>query len=94
MYGMPTPNQYGQYGFAGGYTGFPAATPTSPGGTPAATGVSAAGDVAAGARVSQAAGGGDAQPAQAQWNADPSTFYSQSYWGGMLGITSSISTAN
>jgi len=96
MYGMPQPNQYGQYpGFAGGYGGFPAAA-ASPGGTAAPSAGAAAGAVASGgagggARAGGLPGQGQAGPdgqaaqAQAQWSADPSAFYSQSYWGGYYG---------
>ncbi|KAF8587361.1 RNA-binding domain-containing protein [Ramaria rubella] len=91
MYGMPQPNQYGQYpGFAGGYGGFPGAT--SPGGNAAPSPGSAAvagGAAAVGARTDGLAGQGQAgvgQGAQAaQWGTDPNAFYSQSYWGGYYG---------
>jgi nucleolysin TIA-1/TIAR len=79
MYGMPQPNTYGQYGFAGYPTGAPGAgSPGMPQATPGGGGLGLAG---AGQQ-----GGGDpntAQGAQQQWPAgtDPSAYYSN-YWGG------------
>ncbi|KAF8527853.1 hypothetical protein BU17DRAFT_73546 [Hysterangium stoloniferum] len=94
LYGMPQPNQYGQYpGFAAGYPGFPA-TATSPGGNaaPGTTGTvgappsAAAGTPRAGGLPGQVQPGTDGQgaPAQAQWS-DPNAFYTQTYWGGYYG---------
>lgn len=92
VYGMPQPNTYGQYGFAG-YGGFPnqgagaAGSPVS-----AAPGMPQPGAAGAGSNVGvgQAAGGADAaaaagQGGQGQWPAgDPNSYYSN-YWGGYYG---------
>ncbi|KAF8898508.1 hypothetical protein BD779DRAFT_1666345 [Infundibulicybe gibba] len=94
MYGMPQPANYGQYGFPG-YGGFPgqaagapgAAGPGSPGMPPPATAGAAGLGLGGGAQqpgadpnVAAAAG----QAGQAQWGADPNSYYSN-YWGGYYG---------
>jgi nucleolysin TIA-1/TIAR len=85
MYGMPQPNSFGQYGFAG-YGGFP-----TQGGTPAASSgmpqPAGAGAVGTGLGIAAGQPGADAaaaagQAGQAQWGgADPNSYYSN-YWGG------------
>jgi len=86
MYGMPQPNTFGQYAY-GGYGGFPnqaAGTPGAggAGGMPQPTGAGAGLGLAPGGQAPGADAGG--QAGQAQWAADPSSYYSN-YWGGYYG---------
>lgn len=86
MYGMPQPNTYGQYAFSG-YGGFPNQAGGTPGGgAPGAPGMpqAATGGGLGLAPGGQAPGadGAAGQAGQAQWAADPSSYYSN-YWGGV-----------
>lgn len=88
MYGMPQPNTFGQYAY-GGYGGFPNQAAGTPGaGAPGAGGMPqpAAGAAGLGLAPGGQAPGADAaaagQAGQAQWAADPSSYYSN-YWGGV-----------
>jgi len=81
MYGMPQPNTYGQYGFAG----YPAGTPGA--GSPGMPQAAPGGGLGLTGTGQQ--GGADpnaAQAGQQQWPAgtDPSAYYSN-YWGGYYG---------
>ena len=88
MYGMPQPNTYGQYGFAG-YGGFPNQAAGAGAGAPGATGMPQPAAAAAGLGLAGAGQQPGADPnaaagqaGQAQWaGADPSSYYSN-YWGG------------
>jgi len=89
MYGMPQPNQYGQYGF-GAYGAFPnqgAAAPGAAGagspGMPQPVGAAGTGlGISAGAQQPDPNAAAAGQVGQAQWGgADPSSYYSN-YWGG------------
>jgi len=88
MYGMPQPNTYGQYGF-GGYAGFPGQT-TGTTGTPGSPGMPQSATAAGGLGLTSSAQQPGADPAaagqagQAQWGADPNSYYSN-YWGGYYG---------
>lgn len=84
MYGMPQPNQYGQYPAFGAYAGFPPGTPAAANATAGtgAIGTTPAGAANAAPRPGQAQA--DGQTAQTAWPSDPNAFYTQSYWGGSL----------
>ncbi|KAJ3736989.1 hypothetical protein DFJ43DRAFT_391420 [Lentinula guzmanii] len=89
MYGMPQPNTFGQYAY-GGYGGFPnQAAGTPGGGAPGAGGMPQPATAGGGLGLvpgAQAPGADAAagQAGQAQWAADPSSYYSN-YWGGYYG---------
>lgn len=90
MYGMPQPNTFGQYAY-GGYGGFPNQAAGTPGaGAPGAGGMPQPATAGSGLGLAPGAQapGGDAaaagQAGQAQWAADPSSYYSN-YWGGYYG---------
>lgn len=85
MYGMPQPNQYGQYPTFGAYAGFPPGTPAAANATAGtgAIGTTPAGATNAAPRPGQTQA--DGQTAQTAWPSDPNAFYTQSYWGGYYG---------
>jgi nucleolysin TIA-1/TIAR len=87
LYGMPQPNTFGQYAY-GGYGGFPNQAAGTPGaGAPGAAGMPQPATAGAGLGIAPGAQAGDGaagQAGQAQWAADPSSYYSN-YWGGYYG---------
>ncbi|KAF7306697.1 hypothetical protein MIND_00461400 [Mycena indigotica] len=86
MYGMPQAASYGQYGF-GAYPGFNqaggAGVPGSPG-MPQPAGAAGLGLGAGAGQPSTDPNALAGQAGQAQWGADPNSYYSN-YWGGYYG---------